>query len=401
MGFLDLFRRKKTRRTEFEEAESYENWNDIVYDRQDVDLDDPAQRREYVESCLQQIEDAQRELDALQAEYRVVTSHLRDMEEIDALPEEERREINRMALRVQENEDRRSEYKRRESNITEDVYERVERYGIDHIRTAARTMREAETYFAKVKSDLKRLFQEHQAYLYRREELDNSVENAHRFTVIACGVLAVVLIALFIVSRIYKLNTVAAYLPVLGLVVLMLYLIKKRETEAIQERKTINRAIIRLIQLQNRVKIRYVNTKNLLDYECLKYQVRNSGDLADLYNRYMGERAERRRMARALREMDASDRELVNCLRRLRIRDPEIWTKQTAALLDHNEEVELRHELVSQRQSLRSRMDYNQEVVAGNARAEIEDIVARYPAYAQEILDMVDRYERRESNYPK
>ena len=56
-------------------------------------MDDPVQRREYINSCLQQMEEAARELDALEFEYNDVTSHLRDMEEIDALPPEQRAEI--------------------------------------------------------------------------------------------------------------------------------------------------------------------------------------------------------------------------------------------------------------------------------------------------------------------
>ena len=63
------------------------------------------------------------------------------------------------------------------------------------------------------------------------------------------------------------------------------------------------------------------------------------------------------------------------------------------ALLDHNEEVEIRHSLNVRRQSLRKRMEYNRDVVAGNAKLEIEDMARQYPKYTQEILDMVSKYE--------
>ncbi len=75
----------------------YEDWSDIVYTRKDMDMSDPVQRREYVESCLQQMEEAARQLDALEIEYADVTSHLRDMEEINALPPEQRTEITACA----------------------------------------------------------------------------------------------------------------------------------------------------------------------------------------------------------------------------------------------------------------------------------------------------------------
>ena len=41
------------------------------------------------------------------------------------------------------------------------------------------------------------------------------------------------------------------------------------------------------ITLENRVKIKYVNTKNAVDYACEKYHVKNSNDLNNIYEEYM------------------------------------------------------------------------------------------------------------------
>ena len=40
-------------------------------------------------------------------------------------------------------------------------------------------------------------------------------------------------------------------------------------------------------------------------------------------------------------------------------------------------------------------MEYNRDIVAGNAKREIEDMARSYPEYTQEILDMVSRYEEK------
>lgn len=37
-------------------------------------------------------------------------------------------------------------------------------------------------------------------------------------------------------------------------------------------------------------------------------------------------------------------------------------------------------------------MDYNKEVIAGKAQAEIKDLAEKYPRYAKEILNIVDQY---------
>ena len=147
--------------------------------------------------------------------------------------------------------------------------------------------------------------------------------------------------------------------------------------------------------LQNQVKIRYVNNTNLIDYLCLKYGVNSSKQLYELYDKYLEEKKARERAEDARKMLDANEKDLVYMLSHLRIKDPDIWVHQAEALLDHKEEVELRHSLNVRRQSLRKRMEYNRDVVAGNAKSEIEEMARQYPEYAQEILDMVSRYEEK------
>ena len=78
------------RKREEEPIYEIEDWNEIVYDRDEETIKDTNQRQEYVRGCMDQIAEASRELESLQFEYNMVTSYLKDMEEIDALPREEK-----------------------------------------------------------------------------------------------------------------------------------------------------------------------------------------------------------------------------------------------------------------------------------------------------------------------
>ena len=71
---------------------------------------------------------------------------------------------------------------------------------------------------------------------------------------------------------------------------------------------------------------------------------------------------------------------------------PERWISQPEALLDKREMVEMRHELIVRRQALRKQMEYNSDVTE-TARKEIMDVVGKHPAYADEIMEMLDRFE--------
>lgn len=393
MGFLEnIF--GKSHIEEVDTRADLENWNDIVYTRKDLDMNDPVQRREYIGSCLQQMEEAARELDSLELEYYDVTSHLRDIEEIDALPEAQRMEINECAQKILDSEQQREKFSRRKSKMTEDEYERMERLA-GETKGGIKKLAEAEDYQKKIKSDLKRLDGEHQAYLYRQEELERTMDSCKKLIIVVAVTLAVIFVVLMVLHRMLRLNVTYGYMVSVLLAALSLTLLFINNSNAEIELKGVNKSISRLIMLQNQVKIRYVNNTNLLDYLCLKFRVNNAKELKSLYGKYLQEVKEREAYEDAQKNLDVNQKDLVYMLRRLRIKDPEIWVHQVEALLSHNEEVEIRHSLNVQRQSLRRRMEYNRDVVAGNAKREIEDMAKLYPEYTQEILDMVSRYEEK------
>ncbi|WP_024867185.1 hypothetical protein [Butyrivibrio sp. FCS014] len=396
MGLFDVFTGKSKEEDWAKQAE-LQNWNDIVYTRKALDMDDPVQRREYINSCLQQMQEASRELDALELEYNDVTSHLRDMEEIDALPPEQRAEINDCAMKILESQEQQEKFARRKSRMTDEEFEHMDRLQ-SAAREGAKKLHEAEEYQKKIRNDLKRLDGEHEAYLYREEELHSTIENTKRLMIAISVSLVVIIIFLLFLQYGLSLNVIYGYMITILLAAVGITVLYFHNTNAVVELKSVGKSISRLIMLQNSVKIRYVNNTNLIDYLCLKYRVNSSKELSDLYDRYLKEREEREKFEDARKLLDTNEKDLVYMLRHFRVRDPEIWIHQAEALVNHNEEVEIRHSLNVQRQSLRKRMEYNRDVVAGNAKMEIEDMARQYPKYTQEILDMVSRYEEQ---YPE
>ncbi|MFQ8982066.1 MAG: hypothetical protein ACLR6I_17255 [Waltera sp.] len=62
-----------------------------------MNFDEEDQRKRYIVNCLEQIAEASKEIDLLTGEYTLVTSYLTDTDEIEALPAEQREEVNRVA----------------------------------------------------------------------------------------------------------------------------------------------------------------------------------------------------------------------------------------------------------------------------------------------------------------
>lgn len=393
MGFLQNIFGKIQDEDWVKQAE-FENWNDIVYTRKEMDMDDPVQRREYIGSCLQQMEEAARELEALEYEYNDVTSHLRDIDEINALPPEQRLEVNELAQKIIDSQTQQDKFARRKSKMTDEEFEHMERLE-SQAKEGAKKLSEAEDYQKKIRNDLKRLDGEREAYIYREEELINTIENNKKLIITIAVALGFIILFLVILQFALDLNVAFGYMIAVLLAAVSVTLLYVGSTNSLVELRTVRKSISRLIMLQNQVKIRYVNNTNLIDYLCLKYRVSSAKELTSLYNRYLQEAKERAEFEDATRNLDATQKDLIFTLRHFRVRDPEIWIHQPEGLVNHNEEVEIRHSLNVQRQSLRKRMEYNRDVVAGNAKLEIEDMARQYPKYTQEILDMVSRYEEK------
>lgn len=370
-----------------------DDWNEIVYDRDDLQINDKQQREDYIKGCLEQIAEASTELENLKHEYNMVTSYLKDMEEIESLPEEEMLLLQSYARRIEELSDKQSDYARRERKLDEAKYRQMERME-DEVQEGCEKLLKAEEYQELIKRDLKRLDGEKQAYQYRKAELQHILEDSRSMAIICTIAVIICILVLLILQYGFSMNTGIGYVAAAALGAAAITAVFLKYNNASEELSRVENGIGRIIRLQNTVKIRYVNNTHLLDYLYMKYQVSSARELQKDYQDYQQEREERERYYSAEKDLDECQKDLIHELRRFQIQDPMIWIHQTRGLLDKKEMVEIRHSLIIRRQSLRRRMDYNKEVVAGKAQDEIKDLAKKYPRYAREIMDTVDEYEK-------
>ncbi len=389
MGLIQKFLqwKKNIEEPEFE----IEDWNEVVYDRDDLQIKDKKQREEYVKGCLDQIAEASRELETLQFEYNMVTSYLKDMEEIEALPDIEKLELESWARKIDSLEEQRSGYKERKNKMDEEKFRQIERLE-EEVQEGLEKLTDAEDYQDLIKRDLRKLDGEKHAYLYRKNELKRLITDTRSMTVV-CAVAVIACFLLLVVLQMgFRMNTQWGYILTAGIGAVAITIIFIKHNDSIRELAQVENGINRIIRLQNTVKIRYVNNSHLLDYLYMKYDVSSAGELSKSWQQYQEEKEERNVYQQTERQMDQLQKEFLHVLRRYQVKDPMIWLHQTEAILDKKEMVEIRHKLIIRRQSLRRRMDYNKEVIAGKAQAEIKDLVDNYPKYAREILSIVDEY---------
>lgn len=390
MGFIkklfDRFRRN------YDEYDG-EEWDEEESSRE-IDFDNKEQRNYYVRNCLEKMADATKELENLNFEYNMVTSYLKDMEEIEALPQEESEQLKECAKRVSLLQDRKTDFMGRARRITDEKYRMVERME-GEVEEGIEKISEAENYQELIRKDLSRLDGERHAYLYRKNEVMRLISDTKGMAIICVTALGLCILLLMFLQFFLDMDTKLGYLLTAGVAAVVITLIYVKHVDARRELKRVETGINKIILLQNKVKIRYVNNTNLLEYLYVKYGAASGQELKDMWENYQIEKEEREKFRRAELDLDYSEQELLQILKCYQIQDPAIWLHQTEAILDSKEMVEIRHNLIIRRQSLRRRMDYNREVVAGTSQRDIKALVEKYPKYAKEIMQTVEEYEKK------
>ena len=366
-------------------------WDESIIRRSNIEIHNPQQRDKYVESCLEQIRDVEKEVVNLSFEYNLVTSYLKDMEEIEGLPKVERIQINDCAKRIEQLNQESRDYKRRKNALTDAMYRKIQRIE-ESMPEGYDKLKDAENYQMLVKQDLTKLDGERHAYQYRKEELKAAINNSNGMTMISIVTLGICIFLLAILQFALGLNVKIGYILSIGAAAVTITVVFLRSTEYHKEYESVENGINKLILLQNKVKIRYINNTHLLEYLRVKYDVKNSGELKWLWDHYQLEREQRESYEKTKTELRIYENDLERILSHYHISDPQIWFHQVAALIDAKEMVEIRHRLIIRRQKLRKQVEYNKEIAA-SAQDEIKGLVEDYPQYANEILKKVSRYE--------
>ena len=391
MGWFQKLTTRLFRRNE--DSDYDDGWGDDEFEHE-IDYNNKEQRDDYVKNCLEKIADATKELENLTFEYDMVTSYLKDMEEIEALPPEESEQLKECAKRVSLLQDSKANFMERPRRITDEKYQHMERIA-DEVEEGYQKLSETEEYHELIRQDLSRLDGEKHAYLYRKNEVMHIIADTRGMAIICVVALGLCILLLLFLQFFLDMDTEAGYFVTAAAAALAITVIYVKHVDARRELHRVENGINKIILLQNKVKIRYVNNTNLLDYLYLKYGVSSADELMNLWENYKIEKEEREKYRRAELDLDYNEQELLQMLKRYQIKDPAVWLHQTEAILDSKEMVEIRHNLIIRRQSLRRRMDYNKEVVAGGSQKEIKELVEQYPQYAKEIMASVEEYEKK------
>ena len=111
------------------------------------------------------------------------------------------------------------------------------------------------------------------------------------------------------------------------------------------------------INLLNVVCMKYANVTKAVEYTKDKYGVHNSTELNYTWEQYVTAVKEKEKFLRNNDDLEYFNGRLIRLLQRIDLYDRKIWLDQTKALIDEDEMVEIKHNLVKRRQKIRGHIE--------------------------------------------
>ncbi|MBR6229855.1 MAG: hypothetical protein IKQ97_08980 [Eubacterium sp.] len=365
----------------------------IHFEKENVDLKDSAARIAYLERLRDTILEARRQCDDVKFEYGRVTSYLKDIQLIDQAPDDERAVIYDSAKRIVELSDMRKAIRHKRYRITEPQRKALDTFEDDVTRDIEKLL-EYEDLQVKIRADLRRLSAEKKLLADEKQDIIRKQKSLRTISKAVTVILVLIACGLGALLGIWKVDIAIPFVASAAFAFLVVALImaearRNRMDMVITERKQ-----AKAVALTNRVKIKYVNNVRTLDYLTAKYRVRNATELDFVYSQYREAKREWARQREGTIQIEENHEILIEALRKLGVRDREIWFSQAKALIDPSEMVEVRHELNQRRGKLREQLDYNTGVMTEclNEMDRIRSKKSEYEADVERVLSQMDFY---------
>ena len=361
--------------------------------RDSINIREKSQRGRYIENCCEQMIEADKEIERSKMEYALVSEYLKDTETVEALPDDVRSRIRKNADRIisLNRQNRASESTLSLGKISEERFRLLSRYEAE-IPDDILAMKKNEDFKELIRGDLKKLEGEKAVSEFKMRELKTTMGNMKNlvFITLVFGLLLVSLLCFLEFKLMMHAEIGLLLTAFIGAGAFIFeYLSFTGAKAGLKKAERYHAAVISEL---NKVKIRFVNTSNLLEYEYRKYSVNASDELSFQWEAYIEEKQARQALERANNELSFERTALIKELRRAGIKDPTVWLNRCEALVNPGEMVEVRHELFERRSNIRKRIEYNTQT-RDISRDEINSIVQDYPEYGQEVLSIVSRFE--------
>ena len=357
-----------------------------------IELSEPKKNEYYVVNLCEQMIDASKEYESAKKEYDLVTNYLSDIQMIEDFPEDERKELNEIAGRIYNLTRERNEFLQTENKISDAQFLQMQEVE-DEMPAALNRFRKNEDYLEMVKKDLRYIEGEKTEWEIVRQECVREQRQLRQISVMMLILFVLALILLVLVANIVEIDTQLVMVILSFLAVAMGAYVMIKYQDCSKEIKKSDHCKNRAIVLENRLKLKYVNTKNAVDYACERFHVKNAYELSYIYEEYLEAVKQREKFRANNDQLEYYNKELIYTLEKQMLYDAKVWLNYTNAIIDPREMVELKHELITRRQKLRARIEYNTNVM-DNTKKELLKSKKRLDEPSAQIDQIINKIEQ-------
>ena len=377
MSFLDLFRRKKNKKKEVIE----ENIKPVVL------TDQPAINHYVINLCEQMI-DISRELEGMRKEYDQVTAYLNDITIVEGLEGTQKELLMDVANNVSKLTKARNDYLNAEHKISDETFNQMNELEAE-VPDIIKRLKANETYLDAIRRDLNHLASEKVEWSILRNERMEEQKKLRKLSYLLLYIFGGAAVIVTILSIMLQWDFLPIILVAFLATLFGSYIIIRMQ-ECAREIKKCDINQNHAISLENRVKIKYVNIKNAVDYTCERFHVNNSLELTYNYEQYIEACKEHERFKQNNEDLEYFNGRLVRILQGLHLYDARIWLNYANAVIDPREMVEVKHDLFSRRQNLRSRIEYNLNAIE-EMKKEVEKYIDKMGSKTQQVRTILRR----------
>jgi hypothetical protein len=193
------------------------------------------------------------------------------------------------------------------------------------------------------------------------------------------AVLVLLVIRLYMDYDIQLFLLIAAFITTLiGAYVLLKYQDCTKEIKRCDVNR--NQAIL----LQNRVKTKYVNIKNAVDYTCDKYHVKNSYELTYMYEQFQSTVKEQEKFKQTSDDLNYYNEHLLVLLEKLNLSDTSYWIHCMSVLVNEKEMMSQKAGLIERKQRLKKSIEESMAYIE-----EMKQEVTESTRYMGEVSNQV------------
>lgn len=349
-----------------------------------------ASEAETVRDFCEQLVDVSTHINEINREYALVTKYLTDIQRIEELPVNIAEDIVDTASKIETLEKNRQTYVKSEKLLSPEQYNVMAAYE-DEVVNAIRNLNEMEMREGMLKNDIGYLEGEKEDLKYMRSEYSNSIARI-RGVVITVLIMFLLTNLVFFVYAYTTRKDVMVYSFLTGAIAALAFAVAFVNYQRASTKFKENEAKLkRAVSLQNKVKAKFINNSNTVDYIYSKYGVNSSKELEFMWEQYNTMVRDAEKYNKTNSNLYRFCNDLVLKLSKIGLEDPEVWTKQTSALVDRREMVEIKHGLNVRRQKLRENL-VTCEKIKSNAITALNAAMEENPGLLELITRQLSPY---------